>query len=193
MLLGRWRRAALALRELTALRKGVRVFSIVPDTAACQIVLADRRLKRLERHTTNLHEPLSLRRAAEICGLSPTWFSNYFHVKTGMTFTAWYRRVRIERAKILLFQPDLKMETIAYDVGYRHVGTFERAFRACTGACPKAYREMLKTRHDQTITNAYKSVRNADHAEKNAETPHGSSAVIVPQAFRVAARAERLP
>lgn len=148
------------------------MFSIVPDTARClaQVLLTDRRLQRLERHIrTNLHEPLSLKRAAELCGLSPTWFSNYFHVHTGMTFTFWYRRVRIERAKVLLVEPDLKIEAIAYDVGYANVGTFERAFRACTGACPKAYRETLKPPRGETITNAYKSVRNADHAARNAE------------------------
>ena len=148
------------------------MFSIVPDTADCfaQVLLADRRLQRLERHIrTNLHEPLTLKRAADLCGLSPTWFSNYFHVRTGVTFTAWYRRVRIERAKVLLGEPDLKIEAIAYDVGYGHVGTFERAFRACTGACPKAYRETLKALRGQTITNAHKSVRNADHAARNAE------------------------
>ena len=147
------------------------MFSIVPDTADCfaQVLLADRRLQRLERYIrTNLHEPLTLKRAAELCGLSPTWFSNYFHVHTGMTFTVWYRRVRIERAKVLLVEPDLKIEAIAYDVGYAHVGTFERAFRACTGTCPKAFREALKPLRDPTLTNAHKSVRNADHAAKNA-------------------------
>jgi AraC-like DNA-binding protein len=86
-----------------------------------------------------------------------------------VTFTVWYRRVRIERAKVLLGEPDSKIEAIAYDVGYGHVGTFERAFRACTGACPKAYRELLKPPRGQTITNAHNSVRNADLAARNAE------------------------
>lgn len=148
------------------------MFSIVPDIAECfaKVLLADRRLQRLERHIrTSLHEPLTLTRAADLCGLSPTWFSNYFRVRTGVTFTVWYRWVRIERAKLLLVEPGLKIEAIAYDVGYAHVSTFERAFRACTGACPKAYREALKWLRDGTITNAYKSVRNADHAARNAE------------------------
>jgi transcriptional regulator GlxA family with amidase domain len=86
-----------------------------------------------------------------------------------MTFTVWYRAVRIERAKVLLVESDLKIESIAYDVGYAHVGTFERAFRACTGTCPKAYREALKLLGDGTRRNAYKSVGNADHAARNAE------------------------
>jgi AraC-like DNA-binding protein len=148
------------------------VFSIVPETAECfaKILLEDRRLQRLERHIrTRLHEPLTLKRAAELCGLSPTWFSNYFRVRTGVTFTVWYRGVRIERAKLLLVEPGLKIEAIAYDVGYGHVSTFERAFRTCTGACPKAYREALKWLRDGTIRNAYKSVRNADHTARNAE------------------------
>ena len=148
------------------------MFSIVPDTAEgfAQILLADRRLQRLDGHIrTSLHEPLTLKRAAALCGLSPTWFSNYFRVRTGVTFTVWYRRVRIERAKLLLVEPGLKIEAVAYDVGYGHVSTFERAFRACTGACPKTYRQTLKRQRDETITNAYKSVRNADHAARNAE------------------------
>jgi two-component system response regulator YesN len=124
------------------------VFSLVQDPADCvvQLLLADRRLQRLAQHVrANLHEPLTLTRAAEICGLSPTWFSHYFHAHTGMTFAVGYRRVRVERAKVLLRETNLKVEAIAYDVGYSHVGTFERAFRACAGMCPKAYREALRS------------------------------------------------
>lgn len=117
-----------------------------PDCGDQLFALADRRLQRLARHvTTTLHEPLTLRRAAEISGLSPTWFSKYFHAHTGITFADWYRRVRVERAKILLGEGDLKVEVIAYDVGYRRVGTFERAFRTCTGVCPKGYRAALRS------------------------------------------------
>jgi transcriptional regulator GlxA family with amidase domain len=125
------------------------VFFLLQDPRDCVeqlFALADWRLQRLARHlATTLHEPLTLRRAAEISGLSPTWFSKYFHAHTGITFSEWYRRVRVERAKILLGEAGLKIEVIAYDVGYRRVGTFERAFRTCTGVCPKGYRAALRS------------------------------------------------
>ena len=65
--------------------------------------LDDWRLERLARHLqAKLHDPLSLSRAAERCGLETTYFSRYFRIHTGVNFSDWYREMRIERAKDLL-------------------------------------------------------------------------------------------
>ncbi len=43
------------------------------------LALADRRLDRLAQHlATNLEQPLSLAKAAELCALETTYFSRYF-------------------------------------------------------------------------------------------------------------------
>jgi two-component system, response regulator YesN len=124
-----------------------------PDVEALfQLVAdADWRLERLLFYLkSNLGEPLSLSSAAALCRLEMTYFSRYFRVRTGMTFTDWYRRVRIERAKALLSQPRAKVDMVLGAVGYRHITTFERAFRKCTGVCPAEYKRSLRSRKQRS-------------------------------------------
>ncbi len=116
---------------------------------------ADWRLEQLLLYLkSNLSEPLSLSTAATLCCLETTYFSRYFRQHTGMNFTAWYRRVRIERAKALLSQPRMKVDVVAGAVGYNHITTFERAFRKCTGLCPAEYKRLLRTRRRSRNTSA---------------------------------------
>jgi two-component system response regulator YesN len=108
---------------------------------------ADWRLEQLLCYLkSNLSEPLSLSTAATLCRLETTYFSRYFRMHTGMNFSDWYRRVRIERAKALLSQPRMKVDAVSGAVGYNHITTFERAFRKCTGLCPAEYKRLLRSR-----------------------------------------------
>lgn len=108
---------------------------------------ADWRLEQLLVYLrSNFSEPLSLSSAAAMCSLETTYFSRYFQLHTGMKFTDWYRRVRIERAKALLAQPRMKVDAVSEAVGYNHITTFERAFRKCTGLCPAEYKRLLRSR-----------------------------------------------
>jgi two-component system, response regulator YesN len=105
----------------------------------------DWRLERLARYLqSNLHHPLSLARAAQLCGLETTYFSRYFRTRTGTNFSDWYREARIEKAKILLGKPRAKVDQISESAGYRNITTFERAFRRSTGMCPLEYRRSLR-------------------------------------------------
>jgi transcriptional regulator GlxA family with amidase domain len=116
------------------------------------LALGDRRLDRLARHlATNLGQPLSLAKAAELCALETTYFSRYFRSRTGVNFTDWYRQLRIERAKALLTNQWTKVESVLEAVGYKHITTFERAFRKCTGVSPAEYRKSLRAaRHGES-------------------------------------------
>jgi transcriptional regulator GlxA family with amidase domain len=107
--------------------------------------LGDRRLDRLARHlATNLDQPLSLAKAAELCALEMTYFSRYFRSRTGSNFTEWYRQLRIEQAKALLMNQCAKVDGVSEAVGYKNITTFERAFRRCTGVSPAEYRKSLR-------------------------------------------------
>ena len=133
--------------------------------------LDDWRLERLARHLqAKLHDPLSLSRAAELCGLETTYFSRYFRIHTGVNFSDWYREMRIERAKDLLRNQRAKVDGVWESVGYRHITTFERAFRKCTGTCPAEYRRAFRTSRQprpqespttpqETITTAQQTLR----------------------------------
>jgi len=111
------------------------------------LAAADWRLELLLRYMqAEPTEPLSLSGAAALCRLETTYFSRYFRIHTGMTFSDWYRRLRIERAKVLLSDPRMKVDVVSGAVGYNHITTFERAFRKCTGICPAEYKRLLRAR-----------------------------------------------
>ena len=56
-------------------------------------------------------------------------------------------RVRIERAKKLLFEAEHKMEVLAEMCGYRSVTGFWVAFKRATGMSPKKYQAKLRGNH----------------------------------------------
>lgn len=117
------------------------------DTLWQLLADADWRLERLLVYLkANLHEPLSLASAAALCRLEMTYFSRYFRTSTGLNFTDWYRWIRIARAGALLAEPRLTIDAVCQAVGYKHITTFERAFRKCTGLCPAEYRRRFAPR-----------------------------------------------
>lgn len=86
---------------------------------------------------------LSLSRVARKVNVSAAYFSELFHKSTGMTFTDYVARVRVEKVKHLLQNPRLQVSTIAYDTGFRSLSQFNRVFKAATGTSPRAYRASL--------------------------------------------------
>jgi two-component system response regulator YesN len=54
------------------------------------------------------------------------------------------RRVRVEKAKVLLAEIDLKLSIIATKVGIRQYRTFQRIFRQQMGITPYQYRLQLR-------------------------------------------------
>jgi AraC-like DNA-binding protein len=63
-----------------------------------------------------------------------------FKKATGLTFTEYLGRVRIEKANALLLNPHLRISEIAYDVGFQSLTHFNRVFRDITGQSPTAFR-----------------------------------------------------
>jgi len=56
------------------------------------------------------------------------------------------RRVHVERAKLLLAQTDLKVQSVALQAGFRRYAFFVRRFRACVGMTPTAFRAQYGAR-----------------------------------------------
>jgi two-component system response regulator YesN len=88
---------------------------------------------------THYHEGISLRKLAESFYLSPSYFSYAFKQYTGKTPSDYLVTVRMERAKELLAQGELKITKIAQMVGYEDNSYFGKQFRKYTGLMPSAY------------------------------------------------------
>jgi YesN/AraC family two-component response regulator len=86
-------------------------------------------------------DPIDLDNAAKAMHVSTFCFCKMFKKATGLTFTEYLGRVRIEKAKGLLLNPHLRISEIAYDVGFQSLTHFNRVFPQVTGVSPTAYRD----------------------------------------------------
>jgi YesN/AraC family two-component response regulator len=69
-----------------------------------------------------------------------------FKKATGLTFTDYLGRVRVERAKGLLLDPNRRISEVAYEVGFGSLTHFNRIFRKLVGESPTDYRERVPPR-----------------------------------------------
>ncbi len=88
-------------------------------------------------------EPISLARVAASVNTSPCYFCKLFRKSTGITFTDYMSRTRVEHAKNLLLNPSLRVSEIGYHVGFESLSNFCRMFRKIVGQSPKEYRSQL--------------------------------------------------
>ena len=95
----------------------------------------------------NQADPIDLAKAAQAMHVSTFYFCKMFKKATGLTFTDYLGRVRVEKAKHLLLNPHLRISEIAYDVGFQSLTHFNRVFRQVVGQSPTAYRESKSARH----------------------------------------------
>ncbi len=90
---------------------------------------------------THYGERITLEDMARRVYLSPSYFSRIFRKETGITFSAYLNRVRIERSKELLRHPSIRLTDIALMVGFEDQSYFTKVFKKLTGTTPLHYRE----------------------------------------------------
>lgn len=83
---------------------------------------------------------ISLISVARHVGMSSAHFSTTFSQTMGITFISYLTAMRVERAKELLCQTDMKLSTIAMEIGYNEPNYFSHVFKKNEGITPKEYR-----------------------------------------------------
>jgi len=96
----------------------------------------------IDKHKT---EELSLADVAKAAGASVFHFCKVFHKSTGLKFTDYVARVRLEDARNRLLNPNLRVSEIAYDVGFQSLTHFNRTFKRVFGQSPTEFRERLSS------------------------------------------------
>lgn len=91
----------------------------------------------------NYHLDLSLDDVAGSIRMGSSYFSTYFKQETGSTFIEYLTALRLEKAKQLMSNADLKLYEIAVQVGYQDVKYFSRVFKKVTGVPPVEYRQFF--------------------------------------------------
>jgi AraC-like DNA-binding protein len=85
-------------------------------------------------------EDLSLGQVARFASASTFYFCKLFRRATGLTFTNFLSRVRIESSKRLLINPHMRVSEVAYKAGFQSLTHFNRVFLKLLGQSPTEYR-----------------------------------------------------
>ncbi|MBC8096579.1 MAG: PocR ligand-binding domain-containing protein [Akkermansiaceae bacterium] len=88
-------------------------------------------------------ETLSLDQVSRTVNMSRFYFCKQFRKATGLSFTEFVSRTRIEKARQLLLNPNLRISEIAFAVGFQSISNFNRMFKRIVGRSPTYNRNLL--------------------------------------------------
>jgi AraC family transcriptional regulator len=75
------------------------------------------------------------------CGLTGRELATLFKATVGMTLRSYVAASHIDKAKLLLSDPQLMIKQVAWRSGFESAAAFTAAFRKATGATPLQYRQ----------------------------------------------------
>ncbi len=91
-------------------------------------------------------EDLKIVAVAKAHGFSTSVFAREFKKKTGVSFSTYLRKVRVERAKRLLISSQLSIAQISQESGFNNLQYFFDVFKRTTGQTPGEIRAALVSR-----------------------------------------------
>jgi AraC-like DNA-binding protein len=100
----------------------------------------------------NVDEKITLERIAKEVNVSTYYFCKLFKQTTGMRFTEYANRYRIELAKNELKNTEKPVTDIAYEVGFQSLSQFNRSFCRIAGESPRQYRQDSRAMPENVIT-----------------------------------------
>jgi transcriptional regulator GlxA family with amidase domain len=98
--------------------------------------LLRRLLRAKDRMDAASHEEWPVERLARVSSVSEAYFARSFKDAFGLPPHRYLLTRRIERAKSLLRDTDVSITDIAFQTGWKSLGTFGRTFRDITGESP---------------------------------------------------------
>lgn len=85
-------------------------------------------------------DSISLNEVAGAVEVSANYFSTVFRQETGLTFTEYVTKKRMDKAKLLLRQTERSSGDIAAEVGFKDPHYFSFVFKKTQGCTPREYR-----------------------------------------------------
>lgn len=86
------------------------------------------------------NEAITLEELADLCALSPNYFSALFKEQVRETYIEYLTELRLEKATQMLIQTKKTIKEISKDVGYLDDKYFRKLFKKRYGVTPSAYR-----------------------------------------------------
>ena len=86
-------------------------------------------------------QAVSMAEMADLCHLSPSYFSRLFHREMGEGFTVYVNRQKVELAKVQLRDSNKSISQISAELGYLNISHFINLFKRFEGITPLMYRQ----------------------------------------------------
>ena len=135
-------------RQLVEMKFNELLFNIVLNPANRKILSYFYSLKREEKinleavMNKNFHYDMKLEEYARLCGRSLSTFKRDFQDYFNETPGRWLQRKRLEYARTLLQNPDLRISDICYESGFRNASHFNNNFKQQYKHPPRQYRKI---------------------------------------------------
>lgn len=102
----------------------------------------------LQHIYTHYDTDISLMECAEKANIDPYQLSRLFKALTGLNFIDYVIHCRMDAARRMLLDPELKLQAIADKLRYNNVQGFIRVFKKTTGVTPGQFRRGFAMRGD---------------------------------------------
>ena len=93
---------------------------------------------------TRLDEQISMKRMAQLCQLSESYFSKLFVRETGQSYVSWANDRKMEWAKYYLKNTKMSVHDISEALGFNDTSYFIKVFKKYCNTTPLAYRQDAK-------------------------------------------------
>jgi two-component system response regulator YesN len=94
----------------------------------------------------NVEKQISIKSIADQMFLNQSYLSTLFKDKTGTSLLEYITMVKMERAKVLFHDSEIKNYEVAYKLGYKDVEYFSRVFKKYIGIPPSEYKAACITK-----------------------------------------------
>lgn len=84
---------------------------------------------------------ITVEEVANVVHLTPNYFSEYFKKQTGVKFSSYVQKLRLEFAVSLLKMSDLSIKQVADESGFNSAAYFSNAFKDAFGISPEQFRK----------------------------------------------------
>lgn len=96
--------------------------------------------RAIEYMHLRLTDGVTLNDVANYVHMNPSYFSRHFKETVGISFTDYITNIKIDKAKYLLRNSDMKVYAISSLLGYTSVQYFSTLFRKITGQTPQEFK-----------------------------------------------------